>query len=244
MAATKKKLKTKIISIIASVLLAISVVFCIYVAVQATRKSKVEIFGYTFYKVVSESMEPTIPVGAIIITKSCSFDSISAGENGDIICYYSLDPSMKGAVITHRAVEKEIKNGQLTLHTRGDNNNSEDGFLVTEANFIGKVVYYTDRNSFLFVAIKILTSQIGFFTCIGIPVLIIVTVLLKNSIKTMKEEIVKVKSASADDESDGADGDEEDDSQQARERLEKDLEEQIRKELTESLKNGQDGNRT
>ena len=234
-----KKLWVKIISIITSVLLAISVIFCVYVAIQVALKKKVELFGHTFYRVVSDSMEPTLPVGAMIVTKTCSIDSVQAGPDGDIICFYSLDPSMRGAVITHRAVEIEIKNGQLTLHTKGDNNNSEDGFLVTEANFIGKVVSYTDRNSFAFGAIQLLTSKIGFFTCIGIPVLIIAVVIFRHSIKTMREEIAKVKSISADD-----DGDEEKDSQQAQEQLKKELEEQIRKELTEELINGKDGNGT
>lgn len=238
-----KKTRVKIISIIASVLLALSVIFCIYVSIQVTQKKKVEFFGHTFYRVVSDSMEPTIPVGAVIVTQTCSIDSINAGTDGDIICFYSLDPSMRGAVITHRAVEIEIKNGQLTLHTQGDHNNSEDGFLVTEANFIGKVVYYTDRNSFAFGAMQLLTSKIGFFTCIGIPVLIIVAVILRNSIKTMREEVAKIKSASSGD-NDDTDGDEEDDSLQAQERFKRELEEQIRKELTEALKNGQDGNST
>lgn len=239
----EKKLSVKIISIVTSVLLALSVIFCVYVAVQAVQKKSVNLFGRTFYRVVSDSMEPTIPVGALIVTKSCSIDSIHAGPDGDIICFYSLDPSMRGAVITHRAVEVEIKNGQLTLHTMGDHNNSEDGYLVTEANFIGKVVRYTDRNSLVFAAMQLLTSKIGFFTCIGVPVLVIAAVIMKNSMKTMKEEIAKIKSASEDDDDD-SDGDGEDNALQTEEEFKKALEEQIRKELRETLKNEQDGNKS
>lgn len=82
-------------------------------------------FGFTFFKVVSGSMSPTIEKGDIIIVRvSNDF------EVGDIVSFYK-----DNTFITHRIIETNKNN----LITQGDANNLEDD-PVNRDQVIGKVI--------------------------------------------------------------------------------------------------------
>lgn len=194
---TETNIVKKIVSVSTSVLLALSLVFFAYVVFQINSgKGRVNLFGYSVYSVVSESMEPTIPVGGLIIMKECPIEDV---KEGDIVCFSSVSTEIRGETVTHRVVEREItENGSIRLYTRGDNpNTTTDAAPVTKANFLGVVVSYTGQNSFWISAYVLLTSPIGFFTCIGIPVVLILVVVVRHSLKTIKEEIEDMKRLSA-----------------------------------------------
>jgi len=48
---------------------------------------------------------------------------------------------MEGYTVVHRVVEKRQKNGEFSIITKGDNNNTVDQEPVTEQQIIGKVIY-------------------------------------------------------------------------------------------------------
>ena len=186
----QKKLSEKIISVSTSLLLAFAVLFCFVVVYQIQTRRFVSIFGCSVFRVVSDSMEPAIPVGALIISKETDIEKI---EVGDIICFRSMESYMNNQIVTHRVVGITEKNGDIALRTRGDSNNSEDGFYVIRSNLIGKVIFHTKENSFITNAYSVLTSGFGFFTLIVIPVVIITVYILHENIKKIKLEMQQIK---------------------------------------------------
>lgn len=87
--------------------------------------------GYKIFSVSTGSMEPTYPVGSIVIVKPADFDTL---DIDDVITFKS-----GGAVITHRIVR--IENENQLISTKGDNNSVEDYAPIPYENVIGRVVY-------------------------------------------------------------------------------------------------------
>ena len=187
---SQKKLSEKIWSVVTSILLVLALLFCFSVVYQMQTKRFVSVFGCSVFRVITESMEPEIPVGALIISKETSIEKI---EVGDVICFRSLESYMNNSVVTHRVVGITEKNGEIALRTRGDSNNSEDGFYVTRYNLIGKVIYHTEEGSFITNAYALLTSGIGFFTLIVIPVIVITVYILHEYLGKIKKELQQMK---------------------------------------------------
>ena len=73
-------------------------------------------------------MEPTLKVNGVAIVEKATYDEV---EVGDIIMYQVGDK-----MITHRIIEK-TEDG---ITTKGDNNNTQDAYLLTEENVKAKVV--------------------------------------------------------------------------------------------------------
>ena len=97
-------------------------------------------FKYQPIAVLSNSMYPTFSRGdAVIVEKINSKDinQLKKLEKGNIL-YFSKD----GNLIIHRitAVEYESEN-RVLFHTKGDNNNSEDGWVVTNEEVLGTVKF-------------------------------------------------------------------------------------------------------
>lgn len=187
---SQKKLSEKILSVATSILLVLALIFCFSVVYQMQTKRFVSVFGCSVFRVITDSMEPEIPIGALIISKETPIEKI---EVGDIICFRSLESYMNNSIVTHRVVGVTEKNGEIALRTRGDSNNSEDGFYVTQYNLIGKVIYHTNEGSFITNAYSILTSGIGFFTLIVIPVIVITVFILHEYLSKIKKELQKMK---------------------------------------------------
>ena len=100
---TKNKLTTqKKISIVVSVILVLSIILCVYVAIQVMSRGYVNLFGYSLFRVVTGSMEPTIPTGSLILMKHVDMNVI---ELGDIICFKAQDTAIFGKMMTHRVME-------------------------------------------------------------------------------------------------------------------------------------------
>lgn len=189
----KIKLRNKIISSVATAVLAIAVCLCVYVVVEVLGKGYASFGGYSFFRVVTPSMEPTISVGEIIVTKQVPIEKV---REEDIISFRSQSADMFGTIITHRVVEIDSdENGEKRLLTKGDANLSVDGRYVLESNFVGKVVW-TSGDSFVSSVISFVTGSYGFFACIVLPSILILAVVLNSSIKNIRRDMENlVKSA-------------------------------------------------
>ncbi|MBO5023882.1 MAG: signal peptidase I [Clostridia bacterium] len=186
----ERKLSEKIFSIATSVLLAIAILFCGTVMYQIKTNGYVTIFGCSVFRVVSESMGDTMPVGSLIISQKTDIESI---KEGDIISFFSRESYMAGQIITHRVAEIKDRDGELLLVTRGDANNSVDGFYVTKENFIGKIIVILRPEGFITTLYSILTNKIGFFSVVVVPVIILVTIIMQENIKKITKEIKAIK---------------------------------------------------
>lgn len=90
------------------------------------------LFGYEAYIVTTNSMNPTISSGDVVIVKKTEQDKI---EVGDIITF-----SKNNEINTHRITNIEEKDGEKYYATKGDNNNVEDSEKVKFSEIRGKQV--------------------------------------------------------------------------------------------------------
>lgn len=101
-----------------------------------------EIPGYGKTKpliVLTDSMEPTIKSGDLILIREVDFDDV---EEGDIISYFESE-TQRTTTVTHRVIEiiYDDNGNKLEFVTQGDANNIKDGDHVTRGKLIG--VYKT-----------------------------------------------------------------------------------------------------
>ena len=84
--------------------------------------------GYSVMNIISDSMEDRIPTGTYILIKKTDPAKI---EKGNIICFYSDDPDIKGYPNTHMVVEDPIytENG-IEFVTKGTSNPENDKYTA------------------------------------------------------------------------------------------------------------------
>ena len=97
---------------------------------------------YPALAVVSNSMQPTLNIGDVIIVQGVSAAQINANYiNGNIVVFKSprhYDPNFR---IVHRAVNKvQNHDGTWTITTHGDNNPIGSNEEFNETDLIGKVI--------------------------------------------------------------------------------------------------------
>lgn len=97
-------------------------------------------FGIQRYLVVSGSMEPSLYAGDIVfVNTNVDFEDV---EIGDVIIFKHRDMN-----IVHRVIEESttIDGQQKYLKTKGDANKVDDGFVATEENYCGTVLFHIDK---------------------------------------------------------------------------------------------------
>lgn len=136
--------------------------------------------GYSPLIVLTESMDPDIKAGDLIITKSIDKSEIEVGMTVSF-----FDPnSNSGAVVTHQIIEKIIEDGQVLYRTKGINNNISDRELVPEDNVIGE--YTGIRFAGLGSIVLFAQSTWGLVICILIIVILFGVFILSNYISNKK----------------------------------------------------------
>lgn len=145
-------------------------------------------FGWKPFIVMSDSMEPNINSGDIVIAKESDLSNL---KQGDIISFKENE-----IVITHRIHKVIEENGIKKYVTKGDNNFIEDEGYVLESQIEG--VYKTNiarvGNFAMFIQ-----TPLGIIISLSIPVIIIGLIQLKEfneakkAIKKDEEEKEKLK---------------------------------------------------
>ena len=97
------------------------------------------LLGFNLYTVMSGSMEPAYPVGALIYTKTVDPQTL---KEGDVITFMNDETT----IVTHRIIEvvtETTPSGEqiLKFRTKGDANNTPDGKLVHYKNILGTPVF-------------------------------------------------------------------------------------------------------
>ncbi len=82
----------------------------------------------------SNSMTPVIKKGDKVTIRKVRYTDV---EVKDIIAFYIAD---RKNIIVHRVVQKINEKKENYLVTKGDNNRVEDPWIVTEKNFLGKII--------------------------------------------------------------------------------------------------------
>ena len=148
------------------------------------------IFGYNFYVIISDSMEPEIMVDDVIISKVYKGEKLEVGQ---VITYYGKEGSVANKVVTHKIVGVEdTPNGQ-NIVTKGVKEGATEDPMITQDDVMAVMVCNTKVITFVY---SIVSSPVGFLIFIILPlVAIIVTeivkivVAVKNGEQTTEEEV-------------------------------------------------------
>lgn len=180
----------KVVGIVINVILWLFVVFAalttVVVFTGTSNNGVGNLFGYMPFSIQTQSMEPTIKAGDVVIGKEVDFNTL---KEGDIITYWTTVDEQK-ILNTHR-ITKVISNGKGTVpsfKTKGDNNQIEDEYTVAAADIVAK---YNSKISGLGKAVDFLETQKGFFICIVLPLILFFLYQLYHFIKvivTVKQE--------------------------------------------------------
>ena len=104
------------------------------VAICAIVLVGLRIAGFKTFTVMSGSMEPEYPVGALIYVKPVDYQSLRVG---DTISYVADDSK---TIVTHRIAEIEVDESDVSVwrfKTKGDANSAADAKLVHYKNVLG-----------------------------------------------------------------------------------------------------------
>lgn len=94
-------------------------------------------FKYQPIAVLSNSMLPTFARGDAVIMKKIDKKDLKKLKKGTILYY-----SKEGSLIVHRIVSvKHTDDGKVEVTTKGDNNNANDPWVITEDDMIGTVSF-------------------------------------------------------------------------------------------------------
>lgn len=186
----KERPLRRYMSLLVTVLLILAVAVCLYIVIQVLSHGYANIGGFMMFRVVTGSMEPTIPTGALLITKESSIDAVAVG---DIICFRTQEAQIWGKIVTHRVTAiQTAMDGTALLQTKGDANLAADGFYVTAENFVGKVIWHTGEKNMLSSVFAFFTNKIGFLACIVIPCLLFAGLILRESVRSIRSELEAV----------------------------------------------------
>ncbi len=183
----KKTLGT-ILNIFCVVVIAAAILILITV-VTTPKGQPPQVLGYSGFRVLTGSMEPTIRTDSFVLVKHCGPEEIRAQ---DVISFYSSDVTIEGSVNTHRVLEVLNEGGKISFVTKGDANVIADKTTVPGSDLIGKVVavsYIIGR------FIRLISNPIVFALIIGIPLLVIIITNIRGMARDIKtitaEEIAK-----------------------------------------------------
>lgn len=94
------------------------------------------VVGGSAMTVLTQSMEPGLPPGTLVVIRPTPVDEIRIG---DIVTYQIR--SGEAAVVTHRVTAKTYTDGEVTFQTRGDNNDAVDPEPVRAVQVRGTLWY-------------------------------------------------------------------------------------------------------
>lgn len=216
-------------SAVCTAVLVLSLVLCASVLAQVLTRGYVTLGGYSLFRVVSGSMEPTISTGALLVSQQVKPADVAVQ---DIVCYRTSDPDLPDRIITHRVIGKSFDGGEYTFTTQGDANTAADAQAVSGSDLVGRVVWYSQDGSFGASFMSLLSSRPFFLLCVLIPVLIICSFIMRDCVGTMRAQIAELDKLASAKEAPP----EETAAQALREQLGEETYQQLRQELQSELR--------
>ena len=181
----KSKWFFSLINIAAVCLIAMSI-FALLTVVLTPAGQVPQVMGFSVLRVLTGSMKPEIPADSMLLIQKADAASLQVG---DVISFFSPDPSLNGALNTHRIVGIAEVDGSLQFTTKGDANLIEDQYPVDESRVVGKVLFVSTRLGKL---LRLISNPLVFGLAVLVPlVLILVGNLvsaLKSAARLAKEE--------------------------------------------------------
>ena len=226
---SEKKKKRKIAG---TIVLCFAVLFSLFISIQIVVRGYADIAGYSVFRVVTGSMEPTLSVNALVVSHKSDIEKIKVK---DIVVFRSPTGAGSDRIVTHRVVSVVWENGTAALETRGDANPVADSRMVWQKDLIGKVIWYSDKEGGIVSVMGFLGSKTGFLVCIALPILLLGGLILRSCIVSIQKDLYRAQRELAREEEIEAA------SHVSHEEYEE-IYEKIRTELIEELKNDHEQN--
>ncbi|HKL93970.1 MAG TPA: signal peptidase I [Clostridia bacterium] len=182
----------KIYRIVSSIITTAVLIFlcsvAVFAIVQRSTDKSPHIFGYYIYTVLTDSMEPTITPGDVILSKKAVPSELKVG---DIVTYKDVSTVLAGNNITHRIIGIYPQdNGKIYFLTQGDNAAGADNPIedeMIESVMIRKLEGVSAMLNFL-------KKPIGFICIIVIPLTILLVLVIasyfRDRLKLEKDQIM------------------------------------------------------
>ncbi|MBQ7625125.1 MAG: signal peptidase I [Clostridia bacterium] len=177
-----KKALNVLLNVISVAIIVLAVIMLVTVLFTKPGQAP-SIMGFSIFRVLSGSMEPTIPVNSMIMVKKVDPEAVKVG---DVITFYSTDPSLNGAINTHRVIEITEESGELAFVTQGDANVVKDDYLTLSRNLIGKVIFKSRAIGFI---VTLAANPVIFIPVIILPLVVLLVVNVVKTVRISKEMI-------------------------------------------------------
>lgn len=153
----------KVLNIITTVILVLLIALLILMFYARASGHTVSFFGFSFFRVSSASMEPTLMTGDIILVQKTSVTNI---HKNDIVSYRGDEGEMDGKVVTHRVItEPENDNGTWFLQTQGDADGTVPDPKITSDQLVGKYLVTIPLLGYLY---SFFLTPVGLVTIVSI----------------------------------------------------------------------------
>ncbi len=173
------KVLKKLISVLSAVIFILCLILLAVVMItpKTGGANVVNVAGYSVLSVLTDSMEDEYNVGDLILIKKTDTDELKVK---DVITFYSPDPAIEGAIVTHRIINITEENGQRMFETQGDNSPAADAYPIGESAVLGKV---QGKVPFIGKAATFMqTNKAAFFLIVILPMLVIIASEIRNII--------------------------------------------------------------
>ena len=180
----KRRKKEKNIKNILKIVLIILIYNLILLVVSAMdNKNDISILGFKAYIITTNSMEPTIKIGDVVICKEANEEEI---KDGDVITF-----SKDGGVITTHRVTKieETESGNKIYVTKGDNNTLEDEEKIEPKEVKGKMTAIIPK---LGKIIKLCTNNVIILVILLVILILYFIKILINEKRDIRREKRKI----------------------------------------------------
>lgn len=155
------------------IVLVITIIF-----VQRVSNNKINLFGFSMYTIITESMVPKYEVYDMIIAKEVDSSSIKVGDD---VVYLGEKDDFKDKIVTHQVIKIDKSAGKF--HTKGLANDTEDP-LISGDQIMGKVVY---KSKILSLISRVVNNPYGFYFVIFVPFSILVVMEVIDIVNERRE---------------------------------------------------------
>ena len=171
------KLISKILKISSYCLFGLIIALSLFVLTLRFLGESPSVFGYSFYYVLTESMEPEIMAGEMILGRAADPEDLQVG---DIITYAGETGTLKGKIITHKIIEIQGD----TFITQGVANDVPDP-PVGATQILSRYVATIPLAGDLF---SVINSKFGFIFLIATPLGLLIVNEISIIVKAFKED--------------------------------------------------------
>ena len=171
------KLISKILKISSYFLFGLIVCLSLFVLTLRFLGESPSVFGYSFYYVLTESMEPEIKAGEMILGKYTAPEDLQVG---DVITYKGETGNLYGKIITHKIVEIEDE----IITTKGIANDIADP-PINSSQVLSKYVVTIPLAGKIF---SVINSKFGFVILIVTPLMLLIVNEISIIVKAFKED--------------------------------------------------------